>query len=45
MLRLIFWRALALMANGLLQFRVLFITLLVAYVVGWIIGSLYARVF
>jgi len=43
--RLIFWRALALITGGLLQVRVLLIVILLAYVVGWFIGSVYARGF
>ena len=43
--RLIFWRALALIASGLLQVRVLLIVLLVTYLVGWIVGSVYGRGF
>ena len=45
MFRLMFWRALALATGGLLQMRVLVITLLAAYLIGWILGSVYARVF
>ncbi len=43
--RLLFWRFLALVTSGLLQARVLLIAIAVAYVVGWIIGSVYARGF
>lgn len=42
---LIFWRVLALIMGGLLQLRVLLIVVLFAYLVGWIIGSVYARGF
>lgn len=45
MLRLIFWKGLALIASGLLQARVLLLLLVVAYVVGWILGSVYGRGF
>jgi hypothetical protein len=43
--RLIFWRVLALITSGLLQVRVLLIILLLAYLVGWILGSVYGRGF
>ncbi len=45
MLRLIFWRAIASITGGLLQVRVLLLILVVAYVVGWIIGIAYGRGF
>lgn len=43
--RLILWRVLALITSGLLQVRVLLMVVLLAYLVGWIIGSIYARGF
>lgn len=43
--RLIFWRTLASIASWVLQVRLLLIVLLLAYLVGWIIGSVYARGF
>ena len=45
MLRLIFWRAIASIASGLLQVRFLLVILVVAYVVGWVIGLAYGRGF
>jgi hypothetical protein len=43
--RLVLWRVLALITSGLLQVRVLLIIILLAYLVGWIIGSVYGRGF
>lgn len=43
MLPLIFWRAVAFITNGLLQSRVLILLLMLAYVVGWILGLVYGR--
>ena len=43
--RLIFWRTLASIVSWVLQVRLLLIVLLLAYLVGWIIGSVYARGF
>jgi hypothetical protein len=45
MLRLISWKAIALIASGLLQVRFLLLVLVVAYFVGWIIGLAYGRGF
>jgi hypothetical protein len=45
MLRLIFWRAMASIASNLLQVRVLILVMVLAYVVGWIAGSVYGRGF
>jgi hypothetical protein len=45
MLRLIFWRAMASIASNLLQVRVLLLVMVLAYVVGWIAGSVYGRGF
>ncbi|NIN68186.1 MAG: hypothetical protein GTO63_26450 [Anaerolineae bacterium] len=45
MLRLIFWRATASITSGLLQVRFLLVILVVAYVVGWLIGMAYGRGF
>jgi len=45
MLRLIFWRAMASIASNLLQVRVLLLVIVLAYVVGWIAGSVYGRGF
>jgi hypothetical protein len=40
MLRLIFWRAMASIAGSLLQVRILLLVIVLAYVAGWVIGSL-----
>jgi hypothetical protein len=45
MLRLLFWRAMASIASNLLQVRVLLLVMVLAYVVGWIAGSVYGRGF
>jgi hypothetical protein len=45
MIRLIFWRAMALVTGSLLQVRVLLLVIVVAYVAGWVIGSIYGRGF
>ena len=45
MLRLLFWRAMASIASNLLQVRVLLLVMVLAYVVGWIAGSIYGRGF
>jgi hypothetical protein len=45
MLRLLFWRAMASIASNLLQVRVLLLVIVLAYVVGWIAGSVYGRGF
>lgn len=45
MLRLIFWRAMALVTGSLLQVRVLLLLTVLAYVAGWVIGSIYGRSF
>jgi hypothetical protein len=45
MLRLIFWRAIASITSGLLQVRFLLLILVVAYVVGWVIGLAYGKGF
>lgn len=39
MLKLMFWRAMALITGSLLQVRVLLLVIVVAYVAGWILGS------
>lgn len=45
MIRLLFWRALAVVIGWLLQMRLFIALLLVAYLVGWILGAVYARGF
>ncbi len=45
MLRLIFWKATASIIGGLLQMRFVLLILVVAYLVGWIIGIAYGRGF
>ena len=45
MLRLIFWRAMASITGNLLQLRVLLLVMVLAYVVGWIAGSVYGHGF
>jgi hypothetical protein len=45
MLRLLSWRAMASIASNLLQVRVLLLVIVLAYVVGWIAGSVYGRGF
>lgn len=45
MLQLIFWRAVAFITSGLLQVRILILLLVLAYVVGWILGLVYGRGF
>jgi hypothetical protein len=45
MVRLIFWRAMALITGSLLQVRVLLVVIVLAYVAGWVIGSVYGRGF
>jgi hypothetical protein len=39
MLKLMFWRAMALITGSLLQVRVLLLVIVVAYLAGWILGS------
>lgn len=43
MVQLIFWRGVASITSGLLQVRVLLFVLVLAYVVGWILGSVYGQ--
>ena len=45
MLRLLFWRAMASLAGNLLHVRVLLLIIVVAYVLGWIAGSISGRAF
>jgi hypothetical protein len=45
MLRLVFWRAMALITGSLLQVRLLLLVIVLAYVAGWIVGSIYGRGF
>ncbi len=45
MVRLIFWRAMALVTGSLLQVRVLLLVIVLAYVAGWVVGSVYGRGF
>ena len=45
MVQLIFWRAVASIMSGLLQVRVLLFVLVLAYVAGWILGSVYGQGF
>jgi hypothetical protein len=45
MLRLIFWRAMAAVTGSLLQVRVLLLVIVLAYVAGWVLGSVYGRGF
>jgi hypothetical protein len=45
MLRLIFWRAMAMIAHNMLQVRVVLLLIVAAYLVGWIAGSIYGRGF
>jgi len=45
MVRLIFWRAMALVTGSLLQVRVLLFVIVLAYVAGWVVGSVYGRGF
>lgn len=44
MLRLMFWRTIASIASNLLQWRVLLLIIVAAYVVGWVAGSMYGGV-
>jgi len=43
MVQLIFWRGVASITSGLLQVRVLLFVLVLAYVMGWILGSVYGQ--
>jgi hypothetical protein len=45
MVRLIFWRAMAVVTGSLLQVRVLLLVIILAYVAGWAIGSIYGSGF
>ncbi len=45
MLGLIFWRTMALITSSLLQVRVLLLVIVLAYVAGWVLGSLWGRGF
>jgi hypothetical protein len=39
MVRLVFWRAMALITGSLLQVRVLLLIIALAYAAGWVLGS------
>jgi hypothetical protein len=45
MLRLIFWRAMASIAGTMLQVRTLLLIIVLAYVVGWVLGMVCGRGF